>query len=480
MPDRLSSEAVRPLQFVKVLSWSLLLLILAFNLGLSMFISNYADKTMLEKQREFSLLLAENLSHQVYTRFALPTMLAFGRLQLSQPKQAELLDQVVRSTIHSFHVDKVRIHSLEEQVVYSTDPEELGRKDLTNDHAIQSMTELNFSFQFVSSVSKIGALLRFNMPPGSFLLTTYYPLYSETSLDPTAKEQVMGGLEFSQDITDDYMAVVNFERLVVLMSLTTSIILFTVIVMVLQRADRLNQERLAEREKLERELMQQEKLAGMGRMVAGVAHEIRNPLGIIRSSAELVLKKAKQEGHPQERLLQAMFDESTRLSRVVTDFLDYARPKTPGMHPVNLGRVIEQVAVFLETEAAKKEIVIRRDVPDELTVMGDKDLLYRALYNIVSNAIQAMDKPGEITIKAAHEVDVVHLIITDQGPGIEHECLEKVRDPFFTTKETGTGLGLAITASILEGHEAKWSISNGPECGARVDIIFRTPYEGVH
>ncbi len=478
--EHLNSESVRPLQFVKVLSWSFLFLILSFNLGLSVFISNYADKTLLEKQREFSLLLAENLSHQVYTRFALPTMLAYGRLQLSQDKQAELLDQVVRSTIHSFHVDKVRIHSLQEQVVYSTDLEELGREDLSSDHVVQAMTEKTFSFQFTSSVSKVGALFRFNMPPGSILLTTYYPLYSEISLDPTAKEELMGVLEFTQDITDDYMAVVNFERLVVLMSLITSIILFTVILMVLQRADRLNQERLAEREKLERELMQQEKLAGMGRMVAGVAHEIRNPLGIIRSSAELVLKKAKQEGHPQERLLQAMFDESTRLSRVVTDFLDYARPKQPAMQPVDLGRVVEQVAVFLENEAAKKEIVIRRDVKDEQMVMGDKDLLYRALYNIVSNAIQAMDRPGEITIKAAHEVDVVHLIVLDQGPGIPDDLVEKVRDPFFTTKETGTGLGLAITASILEGHGAQWSISNGPDGGARVDIIFRTPYESVH
>jgi len=218
----------------------------------------------------------------------------------------------------------------------------------------------------------------------------------------------------------------------------------------------------------------------MGRMVAGVAHEIRNPLGIIRSSAELVLKKARQEGHPNERLLQAMFDESTRLSRVVTEFLDYARPKKPLMQEVDLGRVIEQVAVFLETEAAKKEIVIRRDLAEDLKVMGDKAHLYRALYNIVSNAIQAMDAPGEIVIKGAHEVDVVHVIVMDEGSGVDQDLLEKVRDPFFTTKETGTGLGLAITDSILEGHGAQWSITNAPDKGARVDIIFQTPYEGGH
>jgi len=257
VPERLSSEAVKPLQFVKVLSWSFLLLILGSSLGLSMFISNYADKTLLEKQREFSLLLAENLSHQVYTRFALPTMLAYGRIQLSNPKQAELLDQVVRSTIHSFHVDWVRIHSIDELVAYSTRPEELGSKDMTNDHVLQTLADETFSFQLENKASKVGAFFRFSLPPRSVVLNTYYPLYSETSLDPTVEEQLMGVLEFSQDITDDYMTVVNFERLVVLMSLMTSIILFTVIVMVLQRADRLNQERLAEREKLERELMQQ-------------------------------------------------------------------------------------------------------------------------------------------------------------------------------------------------------------------------------
>lgn len=471
-----SSNKVRPLQYVRVLSWTFLVLILGFNFGLSVFISNYADKTLLEKQQQFSLLLAENLNHQIYTRFTLPTLVGFGRIRLSNPKQTELLDKVVRSTIHSFHVQEVRIYALDEMVVYSTDSSVVGKTGLSSSQVRQVIANETYSHRFVSTTSKLGALFSIRPDPGTMLIKYYFPMFSELTLSRDAPKQLMGILEFTQDITEDYIAVLNFERLVIAMSLLTSIVLFYLIMTVLKRADRLNQERLLERERLERELMQQEKLAGMGRMVAGVAHEIRNPLGIIRSSAELVLKKTKKEGLPHERLLQAMYDESTRLSRVVTDFLDYARPKTPRRDTVDLARVLEQVAVFLENEAAARNVVIQREVEDGLTVQGDKDLLYRAVYNIVSNAIQAMEHGGKIILQAAAQQDgLVHLVILDQGPGFAPEHLHQLKDPFFTTKDTGTGLGLAITASILEGHGAQLDLSNVPGGGARVDIIFPRP-----
>jgi signal transduction histidine kinase len=107
-----------------------------------------------------------------------------------------------------------------------------------------------------------------------------------------------------------------------------------------------------------------------------------------------------------------------------------------------------------------------------LSVRGDKDQLYRAFYNIVSNSLQALDGPGTITISGTHELDVVHMIFMDDGPGFASEHMDKLKDPFFTTKETGTGLGLAIVGSILEGHGAQWTLSCGVEGGARVDVIF--------
>ena len=251
-------------------------------------------------------------------------------------------------------------------------------------------------------------------------------------------------------------------------------VLFIAIVIILRRTDRLNAQRLKEKERLERELLQQEKLAGMGRMVAGVAHEIRNPLGIICSSAELVLKKARKEESSYVRILEALFAESKRLSRTVSDFLDYARPKKPRQDRVDIAQVLDQAVVFLETESAKRGIAVEQDYTHGLEVLGDKDLLYRALYNIISNALQAMDAgEGRLAIHAEARGEDILLTITDTGPGFDPEHMDNYLDPFFTTKEMGTGLGLAIVSSIIEGHGARMTLANAEGGGARVDMVFK-------
>ncbi|MBU1612636.1 MAG: two-component sensor histidine kinase [Proteobacteria bacterium] len=474
MVDTTDAALVRPLQFVKVLSWSFLLLILGFNLGLSLFLSNYVETALMDKQKEFGLLLAANLNHQIYTRFTLPSVVGYGKIQLSNPEQAGRLDQVVRSTIHSLNVQEVRMYALDGRVVYSTNKKLIGLKGLANEYVDVAIKDELYSFDLIFNISKFEALFSLTLDPETLLLKTFSPMRSEESLSTTgAKGRLMGVLEFTQDITGEYLKLVNLERMVLGSSLITSIILFVVILTILGRADRLNQERIIEREKLERELMQQEKLAGMGRMVAGVAHEIRNPLGIIRSTAEHLKKKAeKQGGGSDVQLLGAIYDESKRLSRVVTDFLDYARPKQPHKTEVDVSRVVEQVIVFLDNECSKRGVVIESSVPEGISVMGDKDLLYRAFYNVVTNSLQAMEGGGTISISAAREVDVVHLIFMDSGPGFPAEHIEQIKDPFYTTKDTGTGLGLAIVGSILEGHGAQWSLSCGVDGGARVDMIF--------
>lgn len=465
-----------PLQFVKVLSWSFFLIILGASLGLSVFISNYAERTLLEKQKQFGLLLAENLNHQIYTRFTLPTVIGYGAIRLKNKEQYERLDQVIRTTVHSFHVQSLRVFDYGYVISYSLNKDEVGTKDAAPGAVEKAMEKEEHSFKFMSHVSPLAALFMPSLKPGTVVLKTYYPLRAERRLGTNADNPIMGIVEFTQDITEDYAGVVAFERVVVGTSLFTSVIIFMIIMTVLRRAERLNRQRLEEKERLERELLEQEKLAGMGRMVAGVAHEIRNPLGIIRSSAELVLKKMKKEESPHTRILEALFSETKRLQRVVNDFLDYARPKRPRQDDVDLGRVLDQVVVFLETECEKKQVKITRAYTPGLVVKGDKDLLYRAFFNIVSNALQAMTEPGEITVVAAQEEDGVHVSVQDTGPGFPEENLGRLKDPFFTTRDNGTGLGLAIVDNIVESHGAKLYLScgvvNGQPGGARVDMIF--------
>jgi signal transduction histidine kinase len=482
--------AHKPLQFVKVLTWTFLLLILGTNLMLSVFLSKRAEQVLLEKQKEFGLLLAENLSHQIFTRFTLPSVIGYGQINLRIPEQFTRLDQVVRTTIHSFHVQEVRIYAPDLRVTYSTDPNLVLRTGLAGEGVKRALNHEEPSFELFSKVSGFSALFKLEMRPGSVVMRGFTPLRMERNFGPGAKNPIMGILEFSQDITEDYMAVVNFERLVYSSSLATSLVLFSLIISILRRVDRISAERQAEKEKLMAELHQQEKLAGMGRMVSGVAHEIRNPLGIIQSSAELVLKKAKADNHPHTRIIEAIYDESRRLSRTVNDFLDYARPRQPRKDEVDLCRILEQACVFLEHECEERGIRMTRTCPEGTTILGDRDLIYRAVYNVLGNAMQAMPEGGSIQVDVLPPVEDAArpegqdgpwlvLAVRDSGPGFDVQNLDKMKDPFFSTKDTGTGLGLAIVTSIVESHGGTVTLANHPEGGAVVRLTLPAQPRGA-
>lgn len=463
-------DPARPFQFVKFLSWSSLVLILVSILALSVFIANYARQTIISKNHEFALLLAENLNHQIYQRFTLPTVLGFGRIELKQPAQYERLDQVVTSTIHSFHVLEVRIYDIEGTVSYSTEKDLIGQTGLDDIGVRKAMEQGRYSFKLQKKISDWMAMLRFSLEPDTIVLKTVYPLRAERRLG-LREESIMGILEFTQDITADYKTVIHFQWLIIIGSFATSLVLFFLLYMIILRTDRVLALRIREKERLEKELHQNEKLASMGRMVAGIAHEIRNPLGIIRSSSEILYGRARKEGSPNARLLEAIFDESKRLSQTVNDFLDYARPKQPRMEPVDLVRVWKELFSFLGSEVEKKKAVLETDFPDELFVSGDKDLLYRAFYNIFINALQALPEKGFIRVSVIPG-DSPEVLVADSGPGFEPAMLDKYPEPFYTTKETGTGLGLAIAGNILKNHGAGIVLANNEQGGGLVKVSF--------
>lgn len=303
--------------------------------------------------------------------------------------------------------------------------------------------------------------------------------------------EVIGALEFTQDITSDYQKLITFQRVIILSALGTALLIFFVLRMLIHRADRINTQRMREREEYEREAVQNEKLVSMGRMVAGIAHEIRNPLGIIRSSSELLVSRLKDKDPLTAKIMAAIHEEAVRLSKTVGDFLDYARPRTMKLDPLDLGLLLDQALTFLEQKCREQRVEVVRDYPVGVMVAGDKDMLYRALYNILVNALEAMSEQsgqkgqpdnasneevaGQIVVRMAVEKSGVRLRIMDTGPGIPADIRDKLLDPFFTTKDSGTGLGLAITANILRSHDAVIELGDNPEGGARVDILFPKP-----
>lgn len=462
-----------PLSYARTLSWLSLVIILTTSLGLSVFISNSARETLLRKQENFANLLAANLNHQIYRRFTVPTVLAYGRVALRQPAQYERLEQVIKSVIHGLQIERLRIYDFGRVVAYSTDSEDLGRTGLAPPGVEEALQGSTPKFEILSTFPMWQAPFRVPLESGSFVLRTIYPLRGEPVNVAEDSAPIMGVLELSQDITSDYEAVLAFQGLIVGMCLLSSVVLFSLLLLLIRRAERVLADRMAKNRALERELHSTEKLVSMGRVVASIAHEIRNPLGIIRSSAELLQRRTDGTDATTSRILGAIYDESRRLSQTVNDFLDYARPRQPRQDMVDVGLVMEQVMAFLESELGRSQVAVERHVEEGLLAAGDKDLLYRAFYNILVNGQQAMDGPGIIRVDGYREGNSIVLSFTDSGPGFDLDHMPNVLDPFYTTKEGGTGLGLAIVKSIIASHEGSVELENAEDSGARV--LVRLP-----
>jgi hypothetical protein len=458
------------------LAWIAMTLTVALSVIVSLYLGNMAGKALLGKSHSFASLLADNLNNQIYRRFTLPTVSIFGRVDLSHPEQYRALDGVIQSIIQGLHVEDVRIFSHNKVIRYSTNARERDALGLASASVEKAFTADGPIFDILENMPYWQAFFVLSLPADTFRLRTTYPLRLENRISSSSPEgPIMGVLEFTQDVTQDMRSVIRFQQLVLGVMLLSSGMLMILLMLLVRRAERALAVRMAEAQRLQEELHQSEKLAGMGRVVSGIAHEIRNPLGIISSSAELLLKRAGPENPGTVKVLQAIYDEARRLSRTVSDFLDYARPCQPRRDPVEVGQVIDQALTFLGPDLAARDIgVVRAGILDApLYVPGDRDVLYRAFYNIMGNAIQAMGASGTLTItlgRADAPAPSVQLIFQDTGSGFPQDALAQLLDPFFTTKDDGTGLGLPIVNNIITSHNGTLVLGNAPDGGAEVRV----------
>jgi signal transduction histidine kinase len=228
---------------------------------------------------------------------------------------------------------------------------------------------------------------------------------------------------------------------------------------------------------LEEKLHQAERLAALGKMIAGVSHEIRNPLGIIRSSAEMLHERMENER--QKRFSSIIVEESTRLNDILTEFLDFARPKTLRPLKCTVEDVLERNLRVMEPEFQKHGVQVKREYESgHFFLEADPDLLYRAFLNLLANALQAMPQGGVLVIRTALAngkvgPPLVELTIHDTGPGIPPKIQKKIFNPFFTTREKGTGLGLAIVRNIIDSHNGEIEVES--EEGKGTAMIIRLP-----
>jgi two-component system, NtrC family, sensor kinase len=217
-------------------------------------------------------------------------------------------------------------------------------------------------------------------------------------------------------------------------------------------------------------LVRSQKLASIGHVAAGVAHELNNPLTVILGYTKLL--RAKPGEHADE--LAIIDDEARQCQRIVAELLDLARPQRLEVEPVDLAVLAREAVDRLEDAGALRDRRIEVVSREPVVVPADAGRLRQVIANVVVNAAEATAPSGKITIDAHAERDAAVLTIADDGPGIPPDVLAQIFDPFVTTKPHGTGLGLAIAQAIVDAHGGRISIASTPETGTRVSHLLPT------
>jgi two-component system sensor histidine kinase HydH len=225
------------------------------------------------------------------------------------------------------------------------------------------------------------------------------------------------------------------------------------------------------------EKLEREKALLLEKMAPVLAHEIRNPLGSIKGAAQVLRSEA--ETAEQRNLLDVITEEVNRLNRVVTQFLDYARPYSPDLRPRSINAVIEKAMAVVEADSRSGGIDIHWELHPHLPpVPMDQEQIHQVILNIAINAIEAMPEGGTLTVKTSRiesdTGDAVGISIRDTGKGIPRETQRQIFTPFFTTKERGVGLGLAVCQRIIRNHGGRIRVKSIPGRGTIFFIRLET------
>lgn len=231
---------------------------------------------------------------------------------------------------------------------------------------------------------------------------------------------------------------------------------------------------ITEMRQLKEEIARSQRLASLGSLAAGVAHEIRNPLSSIKGFATYFRERYGEI--PEDRnTADILIQEVDRLNRVITQLLEFARPMTLQRVPVSIGEAAERALRVVAGEAREKNVAVENRIPDDLpAIEADPDRLHQVFLNLYLNALASMEKGGTLATAASADPDgTMRVQISDTGTGIPAEDLERVFDPYYTTKPSGTGLGLAIVHKIVEAHGGDIRLESEP--GKGTAVTFRIP-----
>jgi two-component system sensor histidine kinase PilS (NtrC family) len=226
---------------------------------------------------------------------------------------------------------------------------------------------------------------------------------------------------------------------------------------------------------LEQSMRQSEKLAAVGQLAAGIAHEIRNPLASISGSVQMLATMLESISKDGERLTKITLREIDRLNNMITEFLDFVKPEKSELKQMDLAELTREVAQMVKVDPSfSQRVEISVDVSDALPILGDRDKLKQALLNIMINACQAMDKVEYplLAVRSGANSEVAWVEIQDNGIGMDEKTQKRIFEPFLTTKPKGTGLGLSVTHRIIENHYGRILVQSQVNEGSTFRLEF--------
>jgi PAS domain S-box-containing protein len=230
---------------------------------------------------------------------------------------------------------------------------------------------------------------------------------------------------------------------------------------------------ISERKRLQEQLRKTERIAELGTVASGMAHEIGTPMNVILGRAEYLMDRVGDE--PIKKGLQTIITQVERITRVMNQLLSFARRKTPERGALDLKQVVEDSLEMFHERLTRSQIQLELTLADPCPmVLADADQMSQVMINLVMNAVHAMPEGGTLRVALAPELQMVRLTIADTGHGIPREVIKKIFDPFFTTKEfgKGTGLGLTVVKGIIEEHQGSIAVESQEGAGTTFTILL--------
>lgn len=468
------------------------------------------SQELISRSEKYAYYFITHLNYKIYKDFLVPTLRINKEIDLENNHiQFKKLDKVVRENLYGLNIKKLYLYDMEGHIIYSTVPEHVGftldrgsNKNL--DSAIRGIPASKL--RMAGSTDSKGSFVM------ETLLESYYPFYEE-EIKENKKGRQVGVLEIYQDMSELKKQMGQARKRAIIMTISAMSALFLALFLIVLKAARIinvrtNQlidarntlEQKVEERTLEireaykklqytqRKLIQSEKLASIGTLVTGLAHEINNPLASIAGCAEGLSKRLKpfldrnEQNDSEQRedfevfpeYLKIISEETYRCKSIISNLLDFSRHSEPKFERVNINRIIRDTISVVQHQSQLKGQRIQLNLSEEISdITGDPQQLKQVFLNLLINSFHAMESGGDIFISTYKKQTCVQIVFRDTGIGIEREHLDKIFDPFFTTKPTGkgTGLGLSICYGIVDVHGGRIeAFSEGPGKGATFTI----------